>query len=51
MIAAAKARWLRSSRHDLVLIEGGGHHPQADTPEPVAEALVTFLGDDRGDTN
>lgn len=38
--AAFQAKALKAR---VVMIEGGGHHPQADTPDEVAAALLDFL--------
>ena len=43
--AAAEARFQADAlKAELVMIPGGGHHPQADTPEPVADAMLAFFG-------
>ncbi len=39
----AEGRWVAGALHgDLVLVEGGGHHLQAQYPQRVAEAVIAF---------
>jgi pimeloyl-ACP methyl ester carboxylesterase len=37
------AERLQAAQVTVRMIEGAGHHPQAEIPEPVAESILAFL--------